>query len=472
MAKNLYSIFIFLIMAGASIQGMVIRPFAMRDTLKIIDEDTVYTFLLAASKGDSTLVLDLLKAGISADTTTWEGITALMYAVNSGHASTVKVLAENGAKLNRQDSNGNSPLINAVQNGNMVIAEFLIRNGADINLSDRFGITPLMLAVGIDSFAMADMLLYYGADVLKADNNRTTPLMVASVTGNIDIAYILLEAGANVNSPDKKGLTPLHAATWYGYWSMVEMLLDYGADPNIAAENGYTSLGVAVEANDLYATELLASAGANLNQRISFSQNPLTIAVKKKNDSIASFLRANHARYNGWPSFSKYGFGTEINWNGDDYRCSLFFGAYEKKYNLNLSGGWGFRPSAIRVLEGQSESIEYQYWERRGNLFLSLDKSVFFIHGMKGFRAGLYGGLKGIYTYGSYRGSGRKPNDKFLLAPGTGVTVEGSIYRVTAGYEYLNLDLYRISPHHVNFTVQFMWNRKKNNFKPDFINWF
>ena len=40
-------------------------PVAKKDTIKIIDEDTVYTLLLAASQGDSTLVLDLLKAGIS-----------------------------------------------------------------------------------------------------------------------------------------------------------------------------------------------------------------------------------------------------------------------------------------------------------------------------------------------------------------------------------------------------------------------
>jgi len=472
MKKTLFSLLIFLFISGPSVWGMVFHGVTEKDSIKIMDEDTVYTLLLAASQGDSALVLQLLKAGIRPDTTTWEGVTALMFAVNNGHPGTVKVLAENGANLNKKDQKGNSPLITAAQNGNLQIAEILIRNGADINTGDAYRVTPLMLAVGLDSFALSDMLVYYGADVSKADKNGTTALMVASVTGNIDIAYVLLEAGADVNCTDKQGLTPLHAATWYGYWSLASLLLDYGADPNIAADNGYTSLGVAVEADDLYATEMLASAGANLNQRISFSQNPLTIALKKKNDSIVSFLRANHARFNGWPTFYKYGFGTEINWNADDYRWSFFFLASEKKYNLNMMVGWGFRPSAIRVLENDSDAIDYQYWERRGNLFLAIDKSVFLMHGRNGFQAGVYGGLKGIYTYGSYRGTARKPNGKILAAPGIGLTLEGNGYRVTAGYEYLDLDLYEVSPHRINVTASFMWSSKKNNFKPNFINWF
>ncbi|MBN2764514.1 MAG: ankyrin repeat domain-containing protein, partial [Bacteroidales bacterium] len=263
----------------------------------------------------------------------------------------------------------------------------------------------------------------------------------------------------------------LHAAAWYGYWSLTELLLDYGADPDIMAHNGYTPLCVAVEADDLFETKLFASAGANLNHRISFSQNPLSLAVEKRNDSIVSFLRANNSHYNGWPSFNKFGLGTELNFIAGDFRWSFFLAASEKKYNLNLLAGWGFRPSAIRVLEDESEFIQYQYWERRGNLFLSIDKSVFFAHGNNDFQAGVYGGLKGIYTFGSYRGTGIKPEDRILAAPGAGLCMEGRFYRITAGYEYLNLDLYTISPHRINFSLSFMWNRKKNNFNPDFINW-
>ncbi len=470
--KTVWPLFACLFLFFQSLQVAGSRQAQMNDTITVVDKDTVFTFLLAASQGDSALVLKLLKNGVPPDTTGWDGITALMFAVNNGHLGVVKTLADNGAKLSRRDQYGNTPLMAAVQNGNLRIAETLIRNGAGPDISDAYGITPLMLAVGMDSFALADMLVYYGADVVKADSAGTTPLMVASVTGNADIASVLLDAGADPNARDKKGYAPLHAAAWYGYWTLAGLLLDYGADPDKAADNGYTPLGVAVEADDLVAVKLLASSGADLNHPITRSQNPLSIALEKRNDSIASFLRRNQARFNKRPSFNRFGFGTELNWNADDLRWSFFLAASEKKYNLNLSAGWGFRPSAIRVLVTENESVRTQYRERRGNLFLSLEKSVYFIHGSNGFQGGLYGGLKGIYTFGSYRGTGIKPDDRIIAAPGAGLSLDGRFLRITAGYEYLNLDLYRISPHRVNISVSFLWSSKKNNFKPQFISWF
>jgi len=483
MAKTRSILFSLLLVAGMHSQLIAgnypqtaseFLPFAAGDTLIIDEDDTVYTYLTAASKGDSALVLAFLKAGVRVDTTSWDGITALSYALQNGHSGTVKALAENGADLNRKDIAGNSPLMLAVQNGDLRMSEYLIRKGSDFNAGNKKGITPLMFALAIDSFALADMLLYYGADVTKTDKNGTSALMIATLNGNYNLVYALLEAGADVNIQDKKGYAPLHAAIWYGYWDVADLLLGYGADPNITAKNGYPPLGAAIEANDLYAVEILAAAGADLNQKISSSQNPLSIAVETKNDSIRRFLRNNNARLNAGPSISKIVLGTEINWNTDDCRWSFFAGVIEKKYNLNLSVGWGFRPSAIRVLETVNDQMSFQYWEKRRFLFLSLDKSVFLLHPNEDIQVGFYGGIKGIYTYGSYRGAqgaSAKPDDRLMAAPGLGFIIEGRTLRYTIGYEYLNLDLYKFSPHHVNISFGFLLNRKKNNFNPVFINW-
>lgn len=461
-----------LLMAGVyPLAEAEFRPLNAGDSLIIAGGDTVYSYLVAASRGDSAQVMAFLNAGVRVDTTSWERITALTYALQNGHSATVKVLVENGADLNRKDNNGNSPLMLSVQSGDLMISEYLVRKGADINSGNKKGITALMVAAAIDSFALADMLLYYGADILKTDKNGTSALMVATLNGNYELVYSLLTEGADVNVQDKKGYAPLHAAIWYGYWDIADLLLWYGADPDIPALNGYPPLGVAIEAEDLYATKLLVSAGADLNHRISFSQNPLSIAIEKRNDSIQQFLRQNKARFNAWPSISKFALGTEINWNTDDYRWSFLAGVIEKKYNLNLSLGWGFRPSAIRVLEAENEAISFQYWENRGYLFLSLDKSVFLLHGKSDIQAGFYGGVKGIYTYGRYRGAMTRPDDRLTAAPGLGFIVEGRTVRYTIGYEYMDLDLYKFSKHRVNISLCFMLNRKKNNFNPVFINW-
>jgi ankyrin repeat protein len=473
MLKTLHIIIFLVLLPGISFisaQEITIAP--EKDTLELLDNDPVYTLLVAASQGDSVRVQKLLKAGVKVDTTTYEGIPALMYAVRNGYSGTAKMLVENGAMINKKTYDGNTALLIAVQNGNLPLTEYLIRKGADINLGDNRGVTPLMYAAGIDSFALADMLLYYGADVSKADSNGTTALMIASVTGNFDMVYAILESGAPVNYRDKKGFVPLHAATFYGYWSIMELLLDFGADLAVPDVNGYSPLSVAVVANDLDATQILAFAGADINQKISFSQNPLTIAVENRNDSIVSFLRDNKAHYNYWPGFYKFGLGTEFAGNTDDIFWNFYFLGSERKYKLNLRAGGGFRPSPTRVLENDDKAYAYQYWEHRGNLFLSLDKSIFLFHGWHGLRAGIYGGLKGVYTFGNYRGSDEKPDSRFLLVPGIGTTLERNFFRITLGYEYLNLNLYKINPNRISISVGLRWNRKKNNFKPNFINWF
>jgi ankyrin repeat protein len=473
MFKSIRLTLVYLSLLQLSIlNGQHVSEIVKADSNEIIEGDTAYTFLVAASKGDSALTARLLNSGVNVNTLSLDGWPALMYALNNHHNSVARLLVEHGAELNKRYINGNTPLILAIKNGDLVMAEYLIRKGADLDMGDSKGITPLMYAVGIDSIAIADMLLYYGADPLKTDNYGNSALMIASVTGNYDIVLMLLESGADPNNKNIKGFTPLHAATWYGYWGIMELLLDYGANPDIAAQNGYTPIAIAAEINDLYALEMLSEAGANLHQKLSHSQNLRTLAAENNNDSITAFLRANNVRYNFWPGFNKFGLGTEMTGNLDDYYLNFYFLAAEKKYNLHFGAGIGFRPSAIRVLENFDETYSYQYWERRGNLFLSLDKSVYLFRSNSGnFMAGIYGGVKGIYTFGSYRGSNNKPDDRILSAPVAGITLDTRYSRFTIGYEYMNLRLYKVNPNLFNISFSIKWNRKKNNFNPDFIRW-
>ncbi len=453
-----------------TLNGQPVTEIVKSDSNEIIDNDTTYTFLLAASKGDSALTARLLQLGADVNKLSLDGWPALMYALNNRHYSVARLLIEHGAELNKTYTDGTTPLILAIRNGDLEMAEYMIRKGSDVEIADEKGITPLMYAVGIDSIAIADMLLYYGADPLKKDNFGASALMIACVTGNYDIVYLLLENGADPNSKNMKGFTPLHAAIWYGYWGIIELLLDYGADPNIVAENGYSPTAIATEVNDLYALKILYSAGANLHHKLSHSQNLRTIAAENRNDSITAFLRANNVRYNYWPGINMFGLGTEMIWNLDDYYWNFYFLAAEKKYNLHLSAGIGFRPSAIRVLEDYNELYSYQYWERRGNLFLSLDKSVYLFRSNSGkFMTGIYGGVKGIYTYGSYRGSSRQPDDRILAAPVAGITLDTKYIRFTVGYEYMNLRLYKVNPNLIKMSFCVKWNSKKDNFNTDFI---
>jgi len=436
------------------------------DTTAYVSGNIDYNLIIASEKGYTNEVLRLLNEGADIKTSTWEGITPLMYAVQNQDTGIVQILVLNGADMDKKPDNGIPVLINAVINNNLHIAEYLIRKGADINISDNDGNTALMYATAYGHFVMSDMLMYYDADLNKKNNSGTDALMVASYFGDYDIAYRLIEEGANVNSKDNRGYEAIHCASQNDHTDLIELLISNGADINSKTLNGYSPVAIAVEYENLELLKFLIEKGANVNEKISFSENPVSLASEYKYKSIKKLLLENKGRKNLWPAFNQYNLGLNLNWNFDDFMTGINFGLHDKKFNADIVTGLYIRPWAIRVLEKESEELSYQYWERRMSFIVGLDKKFDIVKFNTGSILGISLGAKGLYTFGSYRGSLSKPENRLIFSPGAGIVWSNSYLAINVQYEYLDYDLYNVRPDRFNISFIFNFNRRKNNYFP------
>lgn len=417
--------------------------------------------LIAADKGDTVKVLNLIREGADVDAKTWEGVTSLMYATQNGNLPMMKVLIRSGADPDIKPANGNTALIASILNGTPDLTEFLIRNGASVDLGDNNNATPLMYAIKVDSFYIPDLLLYYGADFDAKGKDGTNALMLASLLGRAAIAEELIAAGAEINIADNSGNTALHYATREGHTDIMEMLISAGAAVEAKTRYGYSPLSVAVVKNNFEASRLLIGAGADVNSRISNSLNPLTIAHENHFDSLAVMLKNNGARIILWPWFNQVTLGGEFTFNGDDMFTGASLGLSDKKYDLWVSVAYQFRPKPIRILEPAEGSNYYQYWERRHLMSGSLEKAFILKSKSGKVKYGLVAGFEESITFAGYNGSGLHPRTDFIFSPRVGAVYQYENFRFRVNYAYMDLNQSRMSNNWCNISLELLFNRKR-----------
>ena len=115
--------------------------------------DTIH---LAAERGDTATVRELLAGGVSVNSrdTSYlqEGWTPLHHAAFSGRPSVVRCLLAEGAAVNARSKTGDTPLHRAAWRGHVTVGELLLTHGADANATNSrerwpgTGLTPLEIA--------------------------------------------------------------------------------------------------------------------------------------------------------------------------------------------------------------------------------------------------------------------------------------------------------------------------------------
>ncbi len=251
---------------------------------------------LAAREGCAGCAHELARGGAELDTTSPEGITALLFAILNARFDTAKVLIEAGADVNIADKWGRAPLYSAIDYNTtprggrpdrpssdvttpLEIAKMLLDRGAEIDFQlkafppyrllgpDRggdslltTGSTPLLRAAKACDVPAAKLLLEHGAQVDLANNLKLTPLLVVAgsnwaITDTrgrfrnekhcIEMAQMLLDAGASINAVNANGQSSLHAASRMDMTDFVRFIAGRGADLNIKDRNGATALDIA-----------------------------------------------------------------------------------------------------------------------------------------------------------------------------------------------------------------------------------
>ncbi|XP_029838204.2 ankyrin repeat, SAM and basic leucine zipper domain-containing protein 1 [Ixodes scapularis] len=152
-------------------------------------------------------------------------------AVSRGNVSMVRDLLDQGVAV-QMPSRGNwSALVQACSDGCLEMVQLLLDHGMDPNGQEAF-LTPLMAVCGsqkqteetLESCAVA--LLKHGADPNLAESKgQATPLMVAAREGHCRLLQLLLSHGADVSRQDSRGWCAVSWAAYAGQGRSARTLL-------------------------------------------------------------------------------------------------------------------------------------------------------------------------------------------------------------------------------------------------------
>lgn len=115
-------------------------------------EDT--PIILASRQGESSVVDELLKAGVNVNHRNMDGTNALWAAVVADSVGIAERLLDSGVDIDNQNENGASTLMYAASNGKTEWVRFLLEKGADTTLKSLDDYSALDLASNIESLRL------------------------------------------------------------------------------------------------------------------------------------------------------------------------------------------------------------------------------------------------------------------------------------------------------------------------------
>ncbi len=132
----------------------------------------------AASKGDTQMVLEALKAGADVNSVDKYGGTPLMTAARWANTDMIRFLLKHGATVDspRSEAGRTALLVTCAYYGGSEICRMLIDAGADVNATAADGTTALMLAATNCKADVVELLIGKGADKTLRDKKGKTAL--------------------------------------------------------------------------------------------------------------------------------------------------------------------------------------------------------------------------------------------------------------------------------------------------------
>lgn len=214
------------------------------DKAKRCDSFNVSWLYIAAKYGETSTVINLLKAGGDPNQPqrmTHE--TPVTIAAAMGHSEVIRILLNKGGNPNQTNIENTSPLIISIQNQHEEVALILLDKKADPNqLCMNDHITALFIAAQYGNQTIVRKLLEHKANpAIKRESDGMTPLYMASQEGHVESVELLLEYNADPNEAIKNGLLPIHIAANEGKYDVVVTLVTGGAIADSKWKNEHTA---------------------------------------------------------------------------------------------------------------------------------------------------------------------------------------------------------------------------------------
>jgi ankyrin repeat protein len=169
----------------------------------------VTPLILAAQKGLTPLVQELLGRGANVAHVTSNGTTAVLQAAHFGHLSCVELLLANNRRfVELANFNHTTPLMRASQEGHLPVVQYLIQLGALVNRKNRQSMTALMLASQRGHSDVCHYLIETGnADLEATTEQQSTSLLLATKRNHFATVQVLVQSGCEVFVTDARGRT-------------------------------------------------------------------------------------------------------------------------------------------------------------------------------------------------------------------------------------------------------------------------
>ncbi|XP_030768252.1 kinase D-interacting substrate of 220 kDa B isoform X3 [Sitophilus oryzae] len=259
------------------------------------DENGTTALMVAASKGRSAFVRELLAHGADPNVEDNDGWTALLCAAKEGHYDIVLQLLEHHADIDHRDMGGWTALMWATYKGRTNVALHLLDRGAEVNAHGNFHISSLLWAAGRGCTEIVRALIDHGAKVNVGDKYGTTALVWASRKGYTEIVEMLLRAGANVDTAGMYSWTALLVATYGNHVDVVNVLLEHKPNVNALDKDGCSPLTIACKEGFYDIATSLLAAGAYINIQDRAGDTNLIHAVKGGHKNVVEALLKKYA---------------------------------------------------------------------------------------------------------------------------------------------------------------------------------
>lgn len=313
-----------------------------------------------------------------------------------------------------------SALMLAVEAGDSLVTAILLERGADPNLQDSKGLTSLMMASAWGQFYIADMLLFYGADVNLKAKNGTTALHLASWYGQEALSGLLLDAGALLDARDNRGFTPVMLAVKAADPIQLWYLVESGADLSLLSPDGFSLLGLAASVGDTVSINLLKSYEFKEPATIRQGRRARSVAMYTEDATIINTLENYPGSRPVWLYPGYLTAKAQLNLDAEDRMYGFSVGMYELKYRLLVDLGWENRLGNNIIHQEVSPHFTYQFYEKRMQVFTSVQHLIPLSKNPK-HELGSSLGCKLGYSWGSFRGTGLKPDAVWHAAPMVGM---------------------------------------------------